>query len=278
MQIIFDYTDYRVFLKDYYQFKKETTRYFSHRYFLKKAGLAGPNFLKNVMDGKKNLSAKSVEKFEKALELNSSEAEYFAKLVLYCQAKKVTKKKIYFNDLSHFLTKSVAHTIQKNQLEYFSHWYNIVLREYIHGHPFKGDYVKLAKSIFPKITPKQAEKSVILLEKLGMIKVGSDGAYYLTNPIITTGAEINDIGAYEYHKNMIDISKKALEYIPKEERYFRTITGSYSESTFEKIKMEVEQARNKILQHIKNDSGKKETYQINMHLFPLQSKTRRGRS
>ena len=277
MPVIYDYTDYRAFLRDYYRYKKETTNYFSHRYFLQKAGLAGPNFLKNVMDGKKNISAKSAEKFSQALEFNQSEKVFFARLVLYCQAKKITQKKQYFNELSRLLTDSVAHNIHKNQYAYFSNWHNIIVREHLHAHPCSGDYKKLAKSIFPKITPLQAKKSVELLVKLKMVKVDAERVFRLTNPIITTGAEINDMGAHEYHKNMIDVSKKALEIIPKEERYYRTITGSYSEETYCQIKMEIEQARNKILKLIKESQGPKVIYQINMHLFPLQSKIRRKR-
>src|SRR3989339_1594720 len=119
MRPLFDYVDYREFLKDYYEFKKLTQAGFSHRYFLAKAGLKGPNFLKNVIDRKKSLSSISIPQFAKALELNKKESEYFAALVLFNQAKQISRKQFYFNQLSEFATQSNAQQIQKNQMAYF---------------------------------------------------------------------------------------------------------------------------------------------------------------
>ena len=44
---IFNYLDYRRFLKDLYQWHKKHTPEFSYRYFANKAGIA-TGFLKNV--------------------------------------------------------------------------------------------------------------------------------------------------------------------------------------------------------------------------------------
>lgn len=275
MKTLFEYTDYRKYLKDYYQTKKLTEKGFSHRVFLNRAGLTGPNFLKNVIDNKKNLSPASIKKFAKALELNKDELKYFTNLVLFCQAKKIPEKRKYFNKLSEFATKSEAQTIQKNQMEYFSHWYNIVVREHIHAHGFSGNFKELANALYPQITENQARKAVELLTELDMIYCDSEGNYYLREHIITTGPELKSIGARAYHKNMIQISEKAIDDIPLEKRYYRTITGSYSEETFEKIKLEVDKARERILDLIKEDEGAKKVFQINMQLFPLETEPKR---
>ena len=42
---IFEYQNYRLYLKDYYQEQKSTKKYFSYRYFSKKAGINAPAFL-----------------------------------------------------------------------------------------------------------------------------------------------------------------------------------------------------------------------------------------
>lgn len=277
MKTLFEYTDYRKYLKDYYETKKLTEKGFSHRSFLNKAGLAGPNFLKNVIDNKKNLSPASIKKFAKALDLNKDELKYFTNLVLFCQAKRITEKRMYFNKLSEFATRSEAQTIQKNQMEYFSNWYNIVVREHIHAHEFSGNFKELGQALYPQITEKQAQKAVELLTKLDMIYVDDTGIYRLTENIVTTGPELKNLGARAYHKNMISISEKAIDDIPLEKRYYRTITGSYSEETFEKIKLEVDKARERILELISLDEGAKKVFQINMQLFPLETPQKRSK-
>ena len=83
---IFEYEDYRVFLGDLYSFYKVDKSYFSYRYFSKKAGFSSPNVLKLVIQGERNLTATSIEKFSRALKLTKSEDEFFAYLVQFNQA------------------------------------------------------------------------------------------------------------------------------------------------------------------------------------------------
>ena len=52
MPDVLQYTNYRVFLHDYYAYKKSTSAVFSLRFFAAKAGLSSHAHLKLVMDGK----------------------------------------------------------------------------------------------------------------------------------------------------------------------------------------------------------------------------------
>ncbi len=272
MEALFNYTDYRQYLADFYQHSKSVDASFSYRKFLTKAGLKGPNFYKEVVDGKKNLSPASIIKFSKALGLSKREQQYFTNLVLFNQAKTAAKKKKFFAELAEFARRSPVQKIQKSQYEYFSKWYNVTIREYIHANKFKGDCEKLAEIIEPKISARQVRNSVKLLEELGLISKGKDGCYYLKDRIISTGPEINSIGAYDYYKAMLDNSKKALDTFKRNERYFRSVSGSFSEDAFQKIKLELDNARKRILDIIEEDEGKKQVYHVGMQLYPMQRK------
>lgn len=270
MDSIFNYTDYREYLRDYYTHKKAEDSSFSYRSFLAKAGLAGPNFYREVAEGKKNLSRPSIEKFAFALELSKREAQYFTSLVLFNQAKTAAHKQKYFTELSTFERRSAVQKIQKSQYEYFSKWYNVAIREYIHSHRFDGNYEMLVDEIVPRISVRQAQLAVELLEQLGLVKKADDGYYTVTDPIISTGPEINHIGGYTYHKAMLDNSKKALDTFDAESRYFRSMAGSFSDAAYQKIKLELDNARKRILDIIAGDTDEKKVYHIGMQLFPLQ--------
>ena len=99
---IFEYDNYRAYLRDLYKFYKETKPQFSYRYFSQKAGFRSPNFLQLVIEGKRNLSPESVEKFTHALKLGKKEAEFFRVLVYLNQARTVSEKKIYAEQLMQF--------------------------------------------------------------------------------------------------------------------------------------------------------------------------------
>ena len=53
---ILQYTNYRVFLRDYYEYKKKTSTAFSLRFFAEKAGLSSHAHLKLAIDGKRNIT------------------------------------------------------------------------------------------------------------------------------------------------------------------------------------------------------------------------------
>lgn len=82
MNPIFNYSDYRKFLRDFYHYKKQVNPYYSYRLFSMKAGFRAPNLLKLVMDGQRNLTRDSVCKFSQALKLSEQESAYFADMVL----------------------------------------------------------------------------------------------------------------------------------------------------------------------------------------------------
>ena len=79
---IYNFTDYREFLKDRYRQLKINDPLFSFRHFSKSAGFGSPNYLKLVMDGKRNLSAEAIAKFAKGLRLDNHESEYKADFVI----------------------------------------------------------------------------------------------------------------------------------------------------------------------------------------------------
>ena len=66
---IFSYTNYRAFLRDLYLTKKSESSGFSHRVFVRMCGFASPNFLKLVIEGKRDAST---------LKFDADEAKYMA--------------------------------------------------------------------------------------------------------------------------------------------------------------------------------------------------------
>ncbi|HEX2957692.1 MAG TPA: TIGR02147 family protein, partial [Chitinispirillaceae bacterium] len=66
---IFEYYDYREYLRDRVSYERERTPVFSNRYIVQKAGFKSPTALKHVIDGKRNLSLESANKFAGALKI-----------------------------------------------------------------------------------------------------------------------------------------------------------------------------------------------------------------
>ena len=56
MNQIYEYSDYRQFVKDYYLENKARNHAFSLRYLAQKAGINSSAFFKFLMEGKRNLT------------------------------------------------------------------------------------------------------------------------------------------------------------------------------------------------------------------------------
>ncbi|HAJ79861.1 MAG TPA: hypothetical protein DCO75_08820, partial [Fibrobacteres bacterium] len=53
---IYEYEDYRSYLRDFFSAQKKSNKNFTHRYFAKMAGFSLSSFCLHVMAGRKNIS------------------------------------------------------------------------------------------------------------------------------------------------------------------------------------------------------------------------------
>lgn len=139
---IFDYTDYRHFLRDYYHFKKSQNPHFSFKAFAMRAKLSSPNYLKLVMDGDRRITDKNLHNFIRGLGLEKQDAEYFKSLVFYNESHQSTDdKKHYLDQMIQLKTRysCQAKIISPEHVEYFKHWYHWVVRELVTLDDFKSD-------------------------------------------------------------------------------------------------------------------------------------------
>jgi uncharacterized protein (TIGR02147 family) len=273
MPNIFEYTDYRKYLLDYYKGKKTANPSFSYNSFSLKAGFKNKGFLYSAIHGGKNLAKSSIVKVTHALGLKKNEAEYFENLVFFNQAIDLIERTYFCEKLNNvkLLDKSitVVHQTRKDQYEFYSTWYHSAVRSLIDMFPFKDDFAWLARSVYPQITVKQAEKSVALLEKLGFIEKQKDGVYKLTTPNITTGNEIIALAALNFHKQASRLVEHALNGVPMEKRNITGLTLGVSERTYQKVCDEIKDFRAKIVNIAQDDLEADRAYQLNFHFFPV---------
>jgi uncharacterized protein (TIGR02147 family) len=270
--IIFDYIDYRKYLHDYYTHMKSTTSYFSHRYFAQKAEIRSPNFLKNVMEGKKNLTKESVLKFANALGLRKKEVEYFENMVFFDQSKTSDKKQYYYDRMKLFSKSVVRATIEEEQIAYFSKWYHCLVRELVVIRDYHDNWMKLGSDLRPRITPAQARKSVELLIKLGLIEKKKDGTYIQTAKNVTAGNKPVDIMVIRnYHKQALENAKKSLDSFPVNDRNCSSLVMSLTEETYKDIAEEIDEFRNRITLIANKSKGSDRVYKLAIQLFPGSS-------
>ncbi len=269
MKPIFSYIDYRAFLRDYYEEQKKNTRFFSYRYFAKKAGINSPNFLKQIIDSKRNLTDLTIKKFTAALNFNEKEAHFFRRLALFNQAKTAREKQDHYTVML-----SMMHTIKEQRLtaekhEYYNKWYMPVIRELICLHDFKDKYKNLASAVEPAITSREARFAVKHLLKLGMIEKQADGTYRQTSAAIISNSEVARMAVRNFNREMLKKAETALDNTPVEERQIYGVTIGLSKAGYDVLVSEMAAFRDRVVAITNNDKYSSRVYQMHLQFFPL---------
>jgi uncharacterized protein (TIGR02147 family) len=266
---IFVYSDYRKFLADYYAAAKEHHPAFSYRYFARRAGYTSPNFLKLVIDGQRNLSSDSVDKFARALKLTPSERRFFGRLVAFNQAETQDEKNQAWERVSASHRFRKARRLDRAYFEYLSRWYNPAIREMAARADFREDPQWIAQQLVPPIQPSQAQACLELLLELGLLVRDDTGRLQRGQPSLTTGHEVTGLGIRNYHAQMLERARESMTLVPADKRDISALTVCVQPGTVPELKRRIHEFREVMLDRCDRDEDGRAVYQLTIQLFPL---------
>lgn len=262
---IYDYTDYREFLKDHFEFTKTQKSFYSFRYLAQKTGI-DPSFYSKIIHGSKHLSSKQLPILIEFLELSESHSQFFQTLYQYNRSNQPQVCERLLKELN-LLRQEVG--IQISNFDYFSEWYVIPLRELLNHYDYKDKPQVLAQLFHPPLKEAEVERALRILLELQMIARNEEGFLKPVDQVITTGTQWQSLAIREFQRQMIQLGAEAIERWPKEQRDISTLTISTSQATLETIQERLTLARKEILDLIQQDESVEGVYQINMQVFPL---------
>jgi uncharacterized protein (TIGR02147 family) len=249
---VFDYFDYRDYLRDVYDYLKGRRYGYSYRAFSQEAGISSHNFLPRIIRSDRNLSEEFIPVLAAYLKLSEKEKKYFETLVSFNNSKKPLIKEKYLKQLLALRVVNEEYRIEDKKLRFFEKWYYPVIRELVAICDFKEDYNLLARHCIPRITPVQAKGAVAFLVKNGFIKKRNDGRYSVTEAIIATEPEIDSAIIPKYHRITLQQCAEAVDTLKKEDRNFSSSTLRVSKEVYEEIKKEIFNFRKRLLSMAKD--------------------------
>ncbi|MBN1603632.1 MAG: TIGR02147 family protein [Chitinispirillaceae bacterium] len=266
MKRLYDYFDYQEFMRDYYDEKKRDNPYMSYRYLGYHMKLDS-GFLLKVLQGKLHLAERSLPSVCAFFKFSERESNYFEMLVNYNKAKSMIDIKMYFEKLM-VLRDSRARPVEEYQYAFYQKWYHSAIHALLSIYKFKGEYKKLGSVLSPSITAKQAQESITLLKKTGLITIGEDGVYRPTDAFVTSGEKWHSVAIRDFQQETINLSSQALDLYPKEQRDISTVTVALSSKDLPEIRERIRQFRQSILT-LENDNNPDTVYQINIQVIPV---------
>lgn len=277
---LFQYLNYREFLKDAYEERHAGDWRFSHRYIAEKADFDASMFNK-ILQGKRNLTPRLVAVFSDIFCGDEREKQYFADMVAFNQAKNHSESRQYLEKLVATKECKVEH-VARDQFEYFDHWYHAVVRELVTFYPYVGDDAALGLMVRPPITASQVKSSIALLERLSMIRKNPEtGFYEQTQGLITSGNESYSTAVNSYIQQNLKVATTAIDRFGREERNLSTLAFGCDEDTYAELVEMVRRFRREILAKVGQCQKPNRVFQLGMQLFPLSDPypppVRRGR-
>lgn len=264
MSNIYNFTDYRDFLKDRYRQLKDSDPVFSFRHFSKQAGFGSPNYLKLVMDGKRNLSHDAIAKFAKGLRLDSHEGEYFRYMVEFSQCENPQKKKVYEAKLIYLRELFKVKTLIPELYDYYHDWYHAAIREMVRKGNVKNDPAVIAQNLVPTITEEQARDSVSLLLKLKFVEDGGGHLICLENQEIDSNSAA--LAQKIYYEQMAELAAESLYTQGPDTQDFESVTISLPPEKVKELKVRI---REMIQSMNAEHGGSGAVFQLNIQLFAL---------
>lgn len=269
---IYEYQDYRRYLKDLLQDVKKERKALSQRAILQKMGISSSGFIANVLAGRSNLTISQVQKLSKVIKLSKAETAYFELLLHFNHAKSTEEKTEFYRRLSE-QKRSKVKVLSAEQLTLFSCWHYAVIRECAYFTDV-SDYQKLAKLIVPSITPAEAQDAVETLLRLGFLGKDKDGRIIQSDPIVSSGDEVESFDIINFQASTLDKARRALVEVPADERDISVLTVTASEECIAKIKDEVRLFRKRLLRIVQDDPDPDRVLQCNINIFPVTQKAK----
>lgn len=168
---VFDYDDYRRFLRDDYAARKRADPRWSYGVFARRAGLASRTYLKLVADGDRDIAPATARRFAAALRLGSDESRCFALLVAWNQSKDPASREKAHGELRRWKVVRSLRTLEPEALKELLDWacYLVLGLSKVEG--FRADPAWIRRRLARRITAAQARKALDRLSDRGYLRV-----------------------------------------------------------------------------------------------------------
>lgn len=263
---IFDFTDYRNFLKAFYDWKKSMDNRYSHAVFAERAKLKSRSYLRLVLTGKRNLSCDAIPKFIMGCELGRHESEAFVALVNFNQTTTLESRKMYWEKFLECRPTNKKTMRINDEYQFLARMGYPILLILIRQPHITHDIEGL--SHMTGLTPTQVEEGLKTLSQLGAVKI--IGGKYVTNTFsFETTNDMPNIATQTFHRNILLKAADSVS-LPTSQREFRSVLVPLNGEEFCYIQKRLRDLASEVDDLFSGARPKSEKiYALNMNLIPV---------
>ena len=280
---ISSYLDYRKYLADFFEFKKNKTRTerrpYSASTFAAAADIKSPHYLNLVITGQRNLSLDMAGKFSRALGLLKVESEEFRLLVQYNQAHDPTQRSLYLRALNEARVQKKLRSGEINARDWsrWPDWVGWVLYALTDQQDLPPNPAEIVKLLRNQVSLEQLRRALHNLIEQELIVVNPQtGLWEKSKSMVEQGDEIPVAVVRKLQSQLMELGLESLYRDNPEDREFGSLTLALTKVEFEELRFQLRKMRKAI--HKENairrgESKGERIYQLNLQLFPVSDKS-----
>ena len=262
------YTDYRKFLREYYDYKKSLRTGLSYRSLSKRAGLKSFNYLQLVTSGQRNLRPETARRIAKALGLKPEEQTYFTALVVFGNSTSDAERAEAQHALLGAYKKLVTKSFTSEHEKVLAEWHHLIIRELVLLKDFRADFDWICKKLNGLITKEQAQESLSLLLKTGLLRE-ERGQLKVTAQIVDTGNTYGIHKIVQAHLATFEVWKKILPTLEANQRELGLLNISFSKTSLPKFMDRLRAFQDEMLALAEEDKSPDQVFQMGVYLVPV---------
>ena len=267
MPTIYDYTDYRDAIRDFYLEKKKSNSKYSYSVLGLAIGLNASHVF-CVVEKKRNLPVRCVPAIKKLLGLTGRAAQYFDLLLAATRTKsEKTREEILAK--ASLLRDVKKHYLQEKEQKYLSDWWTPVIRALIEVNQGRINAQEIAETLEPNIGVESVQESIDLLKDLGFIQPLGNGLVKLADAHINISGEERAQAIRQFQANVMQIGARSLNVIPPKDRDISTLTMAVDQKGFEDIKNMIQEFRKEVQVRVDKCGKPTRVLQMNLAMFPV---------
>ena len=266
-QLIWDYGDYRAFVKAVLDDWKVTRKHFSLRWFADRAGFSSHSFVGLVIAGKRNLGPDGADKVARIFKLKGPPLDYFKTLVRHNQAETASEREETLEAMKKARAARDAKKLGRDHWRYYDRWETPVVRELAAWTKDGIDPAKLGDMFVPALKVERVREALDLLLELGLLR--RDGDRWVADDAVVTAVEIPGQVVREARTQYLLRAIEAAERLPATERHASWAVLATSKKTLEEVFHLLDEARQKCLAEAVADPDVDGVYAVSLQAFPI---------
>jgi uncharacterized protein (TIGR02147 family) len=227
---------------------------YSLRAFAKSLGIA-PSALSAILNKKRPLTKKMVQRLAVNLGLSSKEIETFQKL--------------YINKKTDEMLMTDFQQLALDTFAIIGDWYHYAILELIRLKNFDSDPKWMAQRL--GITKSEVNFAIERLHRVGLLKVIEKNGTrsYQSGNATNINGHLTSGASKRLQKQLLEKSMRALEELPIEVRNHTSITVAINSKSLEEAKEKIKNFRRHLCAFFEQDKNPNEVYQLQISLYPL---------